>query len=141
VRAARHQPLETRAVRRTIRSGRGRSAGPAIRLARRLSFRVSGRVSTGASESESFDELRVDHGTLVLTKKRLAFLGFQRTNSTALDDLISVHAYSDGIRIHHERKQKAEHYQLSEELAISNEFGALTVVGTMILWSRAAGPP
>jgi hypothetical protein len=69
--------LETRAVRRTIRSGRGRSAGPTIRLAPGLSFRFSGRVSTGASESESFDELRqIDHGTLVLTTTRLASWAF-----------------------------------------------------------------
>jgi hypothetical protein len=125
--------LETRAVRRTIRSGRGSYGGPTIRLARGLSFRFGGSGSTGTSESESFDELRqIDHGTLVLTTKRLAFLGEQRTNSTELDDLIGVHTFADSIRVHRERKQKAEHYQLSQRLVIPTEFGELTVVGPMI---------
>jgi len=61
------------------------------------------------------DELRhIDHGTLVLTTKRLAFLGERRTNSTELGDLIGVHAFADSIKMHRERKQKAEHYQLSQ---------------------------
>jgi hypothetical protein len=125
--------LEPRAVRRSVRSGSSRSHGSAIRIARGLSFRVGAGSSTGISASESFDELRhIDHGTLVLTTKRLAFLGELRTNSTELDDLIGVHAFADSIRVHRERKQKAEHYQLSRMLEIPTEIGVLTVVGPMI---------
>jgi hypothetical protein len=42
---------------------------------------------------------------LVLTTKRLAFLGERRTNSTELGDLIGVHAFADSIKLHRERKQ------------------------------------
>ncbi len=62
------------------------TGGPTIRLARGLSFRLGASDSTGVSESESFDELRqIDQGTLILTTKRLAFLGSLRTNSSSLE--------------------------------------------------------
>jgi hypothetical protein len=117
--------LEPRAVRRS----RSNYGGPNIRVMKGLSF----RFGAGTNQSESFEELRhIDHGTLVLTTKRLAFLGERRTNSTELGDLIGVHAFADSIKLHSERKQKAEHYQLSQMLEIPTEFGVLTVVGPMI---------
>jgi hypothetical protein len=54
-----------------------------------------------ASQSESSDELRnIDEGTLVLTTKRLAFLGSLRTSNVKLDDIISVQSFADGVQIH-----------------------------------------
>ena len=66
--------LEPRAVRR--RSGAG-AVFPVARPFGSLAGCQSGLVPAqhGLSESESFDELRqIDHGTLILTTKRLAFL-------------------------------------------------------------------
>jgi hypothetical protein len=121
--------LEPRAVRRSIRSGRSVYGGPTIRLARGLSFRFGASGSTGTSESESFDELRqIDHGTLILTTKRLAFLGSLRTNSSSLDDLIGVKDFTGGIQVHRERKQKAETYLLTHPLIIDG----LVITGAMI---------
>jgi hypothetical protein len=121
--------LEPRAVRRSIRSGRSHYGGPTIRLARGLSFRLGASGSTGTSESESFDELRqIDQGTLLLTTKRLAFLGSLRTNSSSLDDLIGVKDFADGIQVHRERKQKAETYLLTYPLIIDG----LVITGAMI---------
>jgi hypothetical protein len=121
--------LELRAIRRSIRHSRGVSGGPTIRLARGLSFRLGASGSTGVSESESFDELRqIDQGTLILTTKRLAFLGSLRTNSSSLDDLIGINDIGNGIEVHRERKQKAETYVLTSPLTIEG----LLITGSMI---------
>ena len=121
--------LELRAVRRSIRRGRSISGGPTIRLARGLSIRLGASGSTGVSESESFDELRqIDHGTLILTTKRLAFLGALRTNSTDLQDLIGINDAGNGIQVHRERKQKAETYVLTYPLIVDG----LGINGSMI---------
>ena len=81
--------------------------------------------------SESFDELRqIDHGTLILTTKRLAFLGSLRTYSGSLDDLIGVKDVGNGIQVHRERKQKAETYLLTYPLIVDG----LEITGAMIRW-------
>jgi hypothetical protein len=94
-----------------------------------LSIRLGASASAGVSESESFDELRqIDQGTLILTTKRLAFLGSLRTNSSSLDDLIGVNDVGNGIQVHRERKQKAETYLLSTPLTVDG----LVVTGSMV---------
>jgi hypothetical protein len=115
---------------RAVRHSRGAYGGPTIRLAKGLSFRLGG----AAGRSESVDELRaIDFGTLVLTSKRLAFLGSMRTNSVDLCDLISLQPYSDGIAVHREHKQKAETYVLTRPLTIADDGGrGLPVYGTMM---------
>jgi hypothetical protein len=62
---------------RAIRRSRSYYGGHSIRLAKGLSL----RLGTGMSQSESQEELRnIDQGTLVLTTKRLAFMGSLRTS-------------------------------------------------------------
>ena len=115
---------------RAVRYSRGAYGGPTIRPSKGLSFRLGG----AAGRSESVDELRaIDFGTLVLTSKRLAFLGSMHTNSVDLCDLISLQPYSDGIALHRERKQKAETYVLTRPLTIADGGGrGLPVFGTMM---------
>jgi hypothetical protein len=122
--------MELRAVRHSIRRGRSAYGGPTIRLARGLSVRLGASSSTGHSVSESFDELRqIDNGTLVLTTKRLAFLGSLRTNNSSLDDLIGVKDVGNGIQVYRERKQKAETYLLTYPLIVDG----LEITGGMIM--------
>src|SRR5262245_2867499 len=117
--------LEPRAVRRS-RSAYG---GPRIQVMKGLSF----RFGVGTGQSENFGELRhIDSGKLMLTNKRLVFLGDRRTNSVELGDLIGVHAFADGIKVHHARNEWAEHYQLSQRLVIPTKSGTLAVDGSMI---------
>ena len=118
--------LEPRAIRRS----RSNYGGPTIRLAKGLSF----RLGAGTSQSESSDELReIDQGTLVLTTNRLAFMGSMRTSSVKLDDIIGMEAYTDGIQVHRERKQRAETYVLGQPLQIVEGSGqGLTVFGNMV---------
>ena len=119
--------LEPRAVRRS----RSNYGGPTIRLAKGLSF----RLGAGTSQSESSDELRdIDQGTLVLTTKRLVFMGSMRTSNVKLDDIIGIESYTDGIQVHRERKQRAETYVLGQPLQIVEGSGqGLTVFGPMIM--------
>ena len=119
--------LEARAIRRS----RNSYGGPTIRLAKGLSL----RLGAGVSQSESQDELRsIDDGTLVLTTKRLAFLGSLRTNNVRLDDIIGIRDYIDGIQVHRERKDRAETYILSQPIRIPGGSGrGLTVFGPMIM--------
>jgi hypothetical protein len=71
---------------------------------------------------------QIDNGKLVLTTKRLAFLGTLRTNISSLDDLIGVKDLGYGIQVHCERKQKAETYMLTSLLIVDG----LVVTGAMI---------
>ncbi len=94
---------EARAVRHT----RGGYAGPTIRVAKGVSF----RMGSVAARSESRDELRdIDRGTLVLTNKRLIFIGSKRTTNIDLRKIISITAYKDGIASQRENKQKTEYF-------------------------------
>jgi uncharacterized protein len=112
--------LEPRAV-RTWHSTYG---GPTIRVARGLSFRFG--QSHGVSESH--DELRaIDRGTLLLTNERIVFIGTQRTTSVALQKLIDIEAFDDGLVVHREGKQKIEGYQLNGALQINYQYNGQTL--------------
>jgi hypothetical protein len=120
------QLFEPRAVRRS----RSYYGGPTIRLAKGLSL----RLGAGVSQSESSHELRnIDQGTLVLTTKRLAFMGSVRTSNVRFDDIIGINFYTDGIQLHRERKERAETYILGQAVQIVEGPGqGLTVFGPMI---------
>jgi len=93
--------MEPRAVSQT----RGGYAGPTIRVAKGVSF----RMGSVAARSESHEELRnIDKGTLVLTNKRLIFMGSKRTTNIDLRKIISITAYKDGIASQRENKQKTK---------------------------------
>ncbi len=90
---------------RAIRTWRSAYGGPTIRLAKGLSFHIG--QSRGASESH--EELRViDRGALVLTNRRLLFIGSRRTVAVPLQSIIDIESYTDGLRVHRQRKQKPE---------------------------------
>ena len=73
---------------------------------------MSFRMGSVAARSESRDELRdIDRGTLVLTNKRLIFIGSKRTTNIDLRKIISITAYKDGIASQRENKQKTDVYK------------------------------
>jgi tetratricopeptide (TPR) repeat protein len=107
--------LEPRAV-RTWHSSYG---GPTIRIAKGLSWRFG--ASRGVSESH--DELRmIDTGTLCLTNERLVFIGATRTSTAALEKIIDIEAFADGLVIHREGKQKNQWYQMSRNLRMGYQY-------------------
>ena len=115
---------------RAVRYARSATGGPTIRLAKGLSF----RFGSGVGQSESQYQLRtIDRGTLLLTTKRLAYLGSVRTSNVKLDDIIGLEHFTDGIAVHRKRKDRTETYKLSRSLQIPDGAGkGLTVFGPMI---------
>lgn len=95
--------MESRSVRQTI----GGYGGPSFRVAKGVSFRLGG-VS---ARSVSHEELKkIDRGALVLTNKRLAFLGSMRTINIDLRKIVAIEPYKDGIGSQRENKQKTEYF-------------------------------
>lgn len=104
--------LEARAVRQTI----GGYGGPSIRMAKGVSFRFGG-VS---ARSVSHDELKkIDQGTLVLTNKRLIFLGSTRTINIDLRKIVAIEPYKDGIGSQRENKQKTEYFTGTDKTTLT----------------------
>jgi hypothetical protein len=95
--------LESRSVRQTV----GGYGGPSFRVAQGVSFRLGGI----SARSESHEELRkIDQGTLVLTSKRMVFIGSKRTVNIDLRKIIAIEPYKDGIGSQRENKQKTEYF-------------------------------
>jgi hypothetical protein len=142
--------MEPRAIRYSQRQLQGRSAGTSIRIMKGLSIRTGGFGGTSQGQSESVDELRVvDRGTLVLTSKRLVFLGTKRTSNVKLKDIITVDAiYQDGFELHREHKDRAETFVFTEPMQIQEGSGQYlgvfpSMVCSSIIFAKAeneAGP-
>lgn len=97
------QLQEPRAVRQTNAA----YGGPTIRVAKGVSFRLGG----ASARSESHDEIKViDSGKLVLTNKRLIFMGTKRTVNIDLKKIMAIVPYKDGIESQRENKQKPEYF-------------------------------
>jgi hypothetical protein len=101
---------ESRAVRMT----HGGYAGPSIRIAKGMSFRL-GRFG---STSESHQQIRdIDKGILTLTNQRVVFSGGFKTISLSLDKVISIDPFSDGISLHKEGREKTQYFVWKTPLA------------------------
>lgn len=114
--------LEPRMVRQT----RGGYGGPSIRLAKGISFRFGG-VS---ARSESHEELKkIDQGTLILTTKRLVFIGSKRTVNIDLRKILAIEPYKDGIGSQRENKQKTEYFIGTDKttLTFTNEGRSISI--------------
>ncbi len=104
--------LEARSVRQTI----GGYGGPTFRVAKGVSFRLGG-VS---ARSVSHDEIKkIDQGTLVLTNKRLVFLGDKKTVNIDLRKIIAIEPFKDGIGSQRENKQKTEYFTGTQNTSLN----------------------
>jgi hypothetical protein len=74
--------------------------------------------TTGTSQSQGVLKA-IDSGQLVLTTKRLVFVGALRTASTDLRKLIRAEVFADSIRVNREGKSKAETYLTDNPVAYS----------------------
>ena len=92
---------------RSVRTSVGGYAGPTIRIAKGISFRLGG----GSSRSESHEEIKsIDQGTLTITSKRLSFTGTMKNLNYNLNKIMSINEFEDGISIQRENKQKTEYF-------------------------------
>lgn len=72
-------------------------------------FRVMKGVYVGGSRSESHPERRhIDTGELILTNKRLVFVGSRRSVDVDLRKILSIEPYSDGIALSRSNKKNVE---------------------------------
>lgn len=93
---------------RAVRQTHAAYGGPTIRLAKGVSFRLGG----ASARSESHEEIRaIDKGSLILTTKRLIFIGSKRTTNIDLRKIMAIEAYTDGIESQRENKQKTEYFK------------------------------
>ena len=93
---------------RAVRQTHAAYGGPTIRVAKGVSFRLGG----ASARSESHEEIRaIDRGSLILTTKRLIFIGSKRTTNIDLRKIMAIEAYTDGIESQRENKQKTEYFK------------------------------
>ena len=123
------QLQEPRAVRQTHAA----YGGPTIRVAKGVSFRLGG----ASARSESHDEIRViDNGDLVLTNKRLIFIGTKRTVNIDLRKIVSIVPYRDGIESQRENKQKPEYFTGTDKhtinYTVNGRSGTVPVYGNVL---------
>lgn len=91
-----------------------RSSGMGVSLRMAKGFWIHPRVGAGSAESEDIMKL-IDVGSLVLTNRRLVFVGEKRSISTELGDLLAVDADVDTgqtgyLYVAKEGKQRVEAY-------------------------------
>ncbi len=101
---------------RAVRQTHAAYGGPSIRVAKGVSFRLGG----ASARSESHEEIRViDQGSLILTNKRLIFIGSKRTTNIDLRKILAIKAYKDGIESQRENKQKTEYFTGTDKSSIT----------------------
>lgn len=92
---------------RAVRTRSGGYGGTSVRIAKGVT------VHTGRTEStsESHDEIKeIDHGELLITNKRVIFLGSNRTTNIDLNKIISISSEEEMIQIQRSNKQKPEYF-------------------------------
>jgi len=101
---------------RAVRQTHAAYGGPTIRVAKGMSFRLGG----ASARSESHEEIRViDQGSLILTNKRLIFIGSKRSTNIDLRKIMGIEAYKDGIESQRENKQKTEYFTGTDKSSIT----------------------
>ena len=113
---------EPKAVRQTV----GGYSGASIRVAKGVSIRTGGMKG----RSESHEEIKIiDSGSLILTTKRLIFIGSKRTTNIDLRKIVAIEAYKDGIASQRENKQKTEYFIGTDKSSVSfNKAGKQTTI-------------
>ena len=101
----------------------GGYGGPTVRVAKGLYFRV------GAFRAQSHEEIKeVDRGLLVLTNKRLVFLGDKRTSSIDLRKIVAVEPYRDGISVASERRKHPQYFIGVDQMELNVTVGERSYV-------------
>jgi hypothetical protein len=110
---------------RAVRNWVGRQGGASFRVGKGIYLRAGASAGT----SESHDEMRpLDNGTLVVTDKRLMFVGRHRTVDTPLQKIINIETehYPDWLRINVQGQQRTLCFLLKTELPMVYEYNGET---------------
>ena len=99
---------------KSIQVSQGRRQGSSVRF-KRVSFSSGSR----ATASETRDLLRpIDTGTLIVTNRRVTFLGVLKTLSFEVDKLLAVDSYADAVGLHVAGQEKVESFKVPEALKL-----------------------
>ena len=92
----------------------------AVRTYDGTTVRLGKGCSSTSGTSQSHGVLKpIDSGHLVLTNKRLIFVGSLRTTATDLGKLLSAEVFDDSMRVNRHGKAKAETYITQDPVAYS----------------------
>lgn len=94
--------LEERVVDRGYVGG---SQGVSIRIMRGVSYRIGGHRGHLVSKT---DIIKVDHGKVVITNKRVAFAGLRASFSVPYGKILNFNVFQDGIQLNREGKTKPQ---------------------------------
>jgi len=103
--------------------------GPRLRMAKNLSFNL------GGFRAAPHEELRdVDSGDLVLTSRRMVFLGEKCTINVDLSQIVGVEPYLDAVAIHRANKQHTEMFcNLNrQQMAFSADGRRMTLISGLV---------
>lgn len=96
---------------RAVRTSTGGYGGGSVRIAKGVSIRMGG----GQGRSVSHDELmNIDSGELLLTNQRLIFVGAKKSSNIVLSKIMNLTAYSDGLEVQIENRQKPQYFKGTE---------------------------
>ena len=98
---------------RSVRQYQAGNRGVSLRVAKGVSIRFGNTRGI----SESHEELKViDSGSLVVTNKRIVFIGTKRTTNIDMKKIISMEPFTDAVGVSRQGKQKREYFLIDQNL-------------------------
>ena len=92
---------------RAVRTSKGRYGGASVRVMKGVTLHSGNTTST----STSHDEIKfIDRGELLITNKRIVFLGQNRTTNIDLNKIIAITSRNNEIQVQRSNKQKPEYF-------------------------------
>jgi len=92
---------------RAVRTSKGRYGGASVRVMKGVTL----HSGTSTSTSTSHDEIKfIDRGELLITNKRIVFLGQNRTTNIDLNKIIAITTRNNEIQVQRSNKQKPEYF-------------------------------
>lgn len=118
---------------RSVRISQSGGFGTSYRVAKGFTL----HSGTGRSRSVSHEEIMViDNGTLVITNKRVIFVGDKKSVNIDLKKILAINIFKDGISIQRENKQKIEYFtgtnRTSMDISLGGRHQELALEGYVI---------
>ena len=117
---------------RAVRKSTGGYGGASIRIAKGVTLHTGRTGST----SQSHDEIKdIDRGKLLITNKRLIFLGNNRTTNIDLNKIVAITSTKDMIQVQRSNKQKPEYFnnvKRKQNITVDGRVSTVEIDGDMI---------
>jgi len=117
---------------RAVRTTSGGYSGASVKISKGVTL----HAGSTEHKSESHDEIKIiDNGELLVTNKRLIFLGTKRTTNIDLNKIIAITEEEDIITIQRSNKQKPEYFsniQSTQKFKVGTNELEVTIGGTLL---------